>query len=150
AVAGVAILAVYAAALGYAATRPARPPTTQAVAAWLTANHLTSGIGAYWTANITTVATSGRVEVRPVAVSCGRFAPYAWESEQSWYQPPDTATFLLLALTSAAGANGNSANATAQFGAAQRTVRIGDYEVMVWNHDLLRALGSGCGPPSSR
>jgi hypothetical protein len=43
--------------------------------AWLTANHLTSGIGDYWTANVTTVATSSRVEVRPVNLSCGRFSP---------------------------------------------------------------------------
>jgi hypothetical protein len=148
-----AILAVYAAALGYAATSPPRPPTTQAVASWLTANHLTAGIGDYWTANITTVATSGQVEVRAVAISCGRFgrfAPYAWESRQSWYQPPATATFLLLALNGAAGANGTSADAIAQFGAAQRIARIGDYEIMVWNHDLLPALTSGpaagCGP----
>jgi hypothetical protein len=154
AVAAVATLAVYAGALGYAATGPPRPPTTQAVASWLTANHLTSGIGDYWTANITTVATSGRVEVRPVSVSCGRFAPYAWESRQSWYQTPSTATFLLLAITSVAGANGTSADAIAQFGAAQRTARIGDYEIMVWNHDLLPALTSGpaagCGPARSR
>jgi hypothetical protein len=100
AAAAVVILAVCAGALGYDATRPPRPPTTQAVASWLTANHLTSGIGDYWTANITTVATSGRVEVRSVSISCGRFAPYAWESRQSWYQAPSTATFLLPALTS--------------------------------------------------
>jgi hypothetical protein len=144
AAASLAILGVYAGALGYAATSPPRPPTTQAVASWLTANHLTSGIGDYWAANITTVATSGQVGVRPVSISCGRFAPYAWESRQSWYQPPATATFLVLALTSVAGANGTSADAIAQFGAAQRTARIGDYEIMVWNHDLLPALTRFC------
>jgi hypothetical protein len=138
-----AVLAGYAGALAYNAAGPPRPPTTQSVAAWLTVNHLTSGIGDYWTANVTTVATSGRVEVRPVNLACGRFSPDAWESRQSWYSPPSTATFLLLALTSAAGADGTSADATAQFGPAQRTARIGAYEVLVWNHDLLPALTGG-------
>ena len=145
-----AVLAGYAGVLGYNAAGPPRPPVTQAVASWLTANHLTSGIGDYWTANVTTVATSGRVEVRPVDLSCGRFSPYAWESRESWYQPPSTATFLLLALTIGAGSDGTAADATAQFGPPQRTARIGAYEVLVWNHDLLPALtggfARGCGP----
>jgi hypothetical protein len=70
----------YVGVLGYYSTRPALPPATQAVAGWLGANHLTRGIGDYWAANITTVATSDRVQVRGVRVSCGRFAPYVWES----------------------------------------------------------------------
>ena len=149
-----AVLAGYAGVLAYNAASPPRPPVTQAVASWLTANHLTSGIGDYWTANVTTVATSGRVEVRPVNLSCGRFSPDAWESRESWYQPPNTATFLLLALTSAAGADGTAADATAQFGPPHRTARIGAYEVLVWNHDLLPALtggfARGCGPKWQR
>jgi len=146
-----AVLVGYAGVLAYHATRPPQPPTTQAVASWLTANHLTAGIGDYWTANVTTVATSGRVAVRPVELSCGRFSPDAWESSESWYEPPSTATFLVLALTSAAGANGTVASAVAQFGAPVRTARIGAYEVLVWNHDLLPAVtggfARGCGPP---
>jgi hypothetical protein len=145
-----AVLAGYAGVLAYHAARPPRPPTTQAVASWLTVNHLASGIGTYWTANITTVATSGRVEVRPVYLSCGRFSPYAWESKQSWYAPPSSPTFLVLGLTGAAGADGTAARAAAQFGSPQRTARIGAYEVLVWNHDLLPALtggfARGCGP----
>ena len=105
------VLVGYAGALAYHATRPPRPPVTQAVASWLTANHLTAGIGDYWTANVTTVATSGWVAVRPVGFSCGRFSPDAWESRESWYEPPSTATFLVLALTSAAGADGTAAGA---------------------------------------
>lgn len=90
------------------------------------------------------------MEVRPVHLSCGQFAPYAWESRQPWYQAPHTATFLVLGLTGAAGAEGTAAQATAQFGTPERAIRIGDYEVMIWNHDLLPALTglpSGCGPP---
>ena len=145
-----AVLAGYTGVLAYSASRPAKPPPTQAVGSWLAANHLTAGIGDYWAANITTVATSGRVRVRPVAISCGRFAADAWEANKSWYESPSTARFLVLSLTSGAGANGTPADAIAQFGAVQRSVRIGVYEVMVWNHDLMPAVISGfahgCGP----
>jgi hypothetical protein len=145
-----AVLVGYTGVLAYHATRPAQPPPTQAVGTWLMANHLTDGIGNYWAANITTAATSGQVRVRPIALSCGRFAADVWESKKSWYESPSTATFLLLALTKGAGANGTAATATAQFGVPQRTARIGDYEVIVWNHDLLPAVMGGfppgCGP----
>jgi hypothetical protein len=139
-------LAGYAAALGWSAASPPRPPVTQAVASWLSARRLTAGIGNYWTANITTVATGGQVQVRPVQLSCGRFVPDAWESRQSWYAPPATATFLVLSLTSPPGADPAPQNATAQFGPPEQTARIGAYEVLVWRHDLLPALNARCGP----
>ena len=135
-----AVLACYAGALVYYATRPAQPPITQPVASWLTSRHLSAGLGDYWTANITTVATGGQVRVRSVVSSCGRFIPDIWESKKTWYQQPNTATFLVLALTSAAGADGTAAQAQAQFGVAQQTARVGAYEVLVWQHNLLPAL----------
>jgi hypothetical protein len=149
-----AVLVGYAGALAYNAAGPPRPPTTQAVASWLTAHHLTAGIGDYWTANITTVATGGRVQVRPVSLSCGRFSPYAWESKESWYGPPNTATFLLLSVNSNDRADGNAAEAITQFGPPRQTARVGTYEVLVWNRDLLPALtggfARGCGPKWQR
>ena len=145
-----AVVVGYAGALAYNAAGPPRPPTTQAVASWLTAHHLTAGMGDYWTANVTTVATSGRVQVRPVVLSCGRFSPDAWESKESWYGPPNTATFLLLDRTGVTGADGTAADAIRQFGPVRQTARVGAYEVLVWNHDLLPALSAGfargCGP----
>ncbi len=138
------VLAVYTGVFGYYASRPAKPVPTQAVASWLLARHLTAGIGDYWAASSTTVAAGDRVQVRPVVISCGRFAPYAWEAEKSWYQRPNRATFLVLALGSGGGlANGTPAQASAQFGAPQRTVRIGSYQVLIWNHDLLPAMNGG-------
>jgi hypothetical protein len=144
-----AVLACYAGALVYYATRPAQPPTTQPVASWLTSRHLSAGLGDYWTANVTTVATGGQVRVRSVVSSCGRFIPDIWESKKTWYERPNTATFLVLALTSGAGADGTPAQAQAQFGAAQQTARVGPYEILVWQHNLLPALirapAPGCG-----
>jgi hypothetical protein len=141
----VAVLACYAGLLGYHATRPPEPPTTHAVASWLTSHHLAAGIGDYWSANITTVTTGGQVRVRPVVSYCGRFTPDTWESRNSWYERPNRATFLVLGLTSGAGESGTVAQATAQFGAPQQTARVGLYEILVWRHNLLPALTSGRG-----
>jgi hypothetical protein len=139
-----AVLVVYAGVLGYYATRPADgQPPTQAVLAWLRANHQTSGIAGYWAANTTTAAAGGQVRVRAVVVSCDRFAPYAWETEKPWYEPPDRATFLVLGRNQAIAQNGTAAQATAQFGKPQRTARVGAYEVMVWDHNLLPGLSTG-------
>jgi hypothetical protein len=140
-----AVLVAYAAVLGYSASRPTAPSQISAVGSWLTARHLTAGIGDYAAANATTVATSGRIQVRSVLLSCGRFAPYAWESKKPWYEPPDTASFLILVPPSGSF-NGTTAAATAQFGAPQRTARIGPYEVLVWDHNLLPAISSGFPP----
>jgi len=133
------VLAGYGAALGWNAAGPAQPPAVQPVASWLTAHRLTAGLGNYWISNITTVATGGRVTVRPVVLSCGRFIPDAWESRQSWYTPPATATFLVLSQSAASG----PAQASAQFGAPEQTATVGGYEVLIWRHDLLPALASG-------
>jgi hypothetical protein len=142
-----AVLACYAGALVYNATRPAQPPITQSVASWLTSHHLTAGIGDYWAANITTVGTGGQVQVRPVVSYCGRFTPDTWESRDTWYRRPNTASFLVLGLTSGAGMSGTAAQAAAQFGAPVQTARVGLYEILVWNHNVmpaLRTFGSAC------
>jgi hypothetical protein len=142
-----AVLVGYAGTLAYHATRPAQPPTTAAVASWLTEHHLTAGVGDYWAANITTVATGGHVQVRPVVSYCGRFVPDTWESKDTWYQRPNTASFLVLGLTSGAGRSGTAAQAATQFGAPAQTARVGLYEILVWRHNVLPALGSpaSCG-----
>jgi hypothetical protein len=145
-----AALVGYAGVLGYSSTRPAPPSPVNAVATWLTARHLTAGIGGYWEANVLTVSTGGRIAVRSVTLSCGRFAPYAWETRRAWYEPPDTATFLIIPLPEG-GMNGTSALAAAQFGAPRLATRIDGFEVLVWDHNLLPAVTSGfppgCGQP---
>jgi hypothetical protein len=142
-----AVLACYAGVLVYHAARPAQPPATAAVASWLTRHHLTAGVGDYWAANITTVATGGDVRVRPVVSYCGRFVPDTWESKESWYQRPNTGSFLVLGLTSGAGISGTAGQAEAQFGAPAQTARVGLYEILVWRHNVLPGLGraGSCG-----
>ncbi len=140
-----AALVAYAAVLGYSTTRPAPQSQLAAVQSWLTARHQTAGLGGYWAANIMTVNTSGRIAVRGVTTSCGRFAPYAWETKKQWYEPPNTANFLIIPLPSGR-MNGTPGEARAQFGAPRMTARIGPYEVLVWNRNLLPAVTTGFRP----
>ena len=89
-----ALLAGYAASLGYAAAQPSVPPANARLAAFLAAHHLTSGIGGYWESSVVTVGSDGAVTIR--AVLPGTLQPDLWEAKGSWYDSgPNRATFLV-------------------------------------------------------
>ena len=89
-----ALLACYAAGLGYAAAQPSVPPMNARLARFLAAHHLTSGIGGYWLSSVVTVGSDGAVTIR--AVASLPLAPYRWEAKSSWYDPgPNQANFLV-------------------------------------------------------
>ena len=79
-----ALLAGYAASLGYAAAQPAVPPANARLATFLAAHHLTSGIGGYWESSVVTVGSDGAVTIR--AVLPGTLQPDLWEAKGSWYE----------------------------------------------------------------
>jgi hypothetical protein len=64
---------------------PDAPPPMQAVTAWLVGHHEREGLAGYWQADVTTVASAGRVLVAPVPGNAAR--PDHWESSAGWYQP---------------------------------------------------------------
>jgi hypothetical protein len=142
-------LVAYAGVLGYSATRPPALPGN-AVQSWLTSRKLATGLADdYWIANGTTVNTSGRVSVRAVNLSCGRFIPFAWNTKKQWYAPPNTANFLVISLPDRSTGK-ITAEATAQFGTPRQTARIGSDEVLIWNHNVLPAVSRWpprCGSP---
>ena len=61
-----AVLASYAAMLGYDAAQPPSPPQYAGLAAWLPAEHLTDGLSGYHQANIVTLESGGAVTLRAV------------------------------------------------------------------------------------
>jgi hypothetical protein len=135
--AGLVLLACYAAGLGYAAAQPSVPAANQRLVAFLTAHHLTNGIGGYWESSVVTVGSNGAITIR--AVVPGTLQPDLWESKASWYRPSaHQATFLVT--DSASGFfnhwQPNSA-ALAAFGAPARTYHDGPYTVYVWDKNLL-------------
>ena len=64
------------AALGYGAAQPAAADPEQALAGWLAAHGLTSGLGTFTDANLTTLDSGGRVRLRAVSWVPG--SPPGW------------------------------------------------------------------------
>jgi len=135
-----ALLACYAAGLGYAAAQPSVPPMNARLARFLAAHHLTSGIGGYWLSSVVTVGSDGAVTIR--AVASLPLAPYPWEAKSSWYDPgPNRANFLV---TSNAPGFFNhwqpKPAAQAALGRPVRTYHVGRYTVYVYDKNLLAEL----------
>ena len=73
--------------VGYALeSRGPRPvqPSTQ-LASYLEANHLTNGVGAYWSAAITTLESHGAIGIRPVIEHGSTLVRYEKNSDAAWY-----------------------------------------------------------------
>jgi hypothetical protein len=133
-----AVLACYAAMLGYDAAQPPSPPQYADLAAWLPAHHLTEGLSGYHQANIVTLESGGAVTVRAVTRAAhGMLGAYTWNAAAAWFDPADrSANFLVLTAPGAPPTAGGSgltpAEATATFGRPARTYRYRDYVILVW------------------
>ncbi len=145
-----ALLACYAAMLGYDAAQPPAPPQYANLTAWLSAEHLTEGLSGYHQANIVTLESGGAVTLRPVTTTRpGLIGAYTWNASAAWFDPANrTARFLLLTAPGAPAAAGGSgltiAEATATFGRPARTYRHDEYVILLWprGENLLARLRS--------
>jgi hypothetical protein len=126
-------LAAYLGALCYAAAGAPVPAKNQAVADWLVARGLTSGVAGYWQADSITLATDGRVMVAPVYP--GTTTAFRWEADGSWFDPRlHYADFVVTPASS--GAIWRS------LGPPARTYRYQQYTIMVWRRNLLSPAGT--------
>jgi hypothetical protein len=119
-----------------------RQPVTQ-LDRFLEARQLDAGIGDYWSASITTVATGGAVTVRPViSTPAGRVVRYERQSDASWYK---NQRFDFLVYNTARPWGGvDASTAASTFGPAARTYAVGPYRVLVWRHPVfVRGKGRG-------
>ena len=83
-----AVLACYAAMLGYGAAQPPAPPQYAGLTAWLSAEHLTEGLSGYHQANIATLESGGAVTLRPVNRHAGGLiGAYTWNASAAWFDP---------------------------------------------------------------
>jgi len=143
-----AVLAGYAAMLGYGAAAPPSPPQYADLAAWLAARHLTDGLSGYHQANIVTLESGGGVTLRAVMRAAdGQVGAYTWNAAGAWFDPAwHTANFLVLTAPGAPAATGGSgitvADATATFGRPARTYRYREYVILTWprSENLLARL----------
>ncbi len=134
-----AVLACYAAMLGYAAAQPAAAPQYADLTAWLTEHHLTSGISGYSQANIVTATSGGTISLRPVAAAGKYLTARAWNASSTWFDPArHDADFLVLSTFGAYEVSGQQAVAT--FGRPALVYRYRDYTIMVWHENLLARL----------
>jgi hypothetical protein len=98
---------------------------------WLEANHLTAGVGDYWSASITTVETSDHVKIRPVVLGAqGLLVRFLRESAANWYAGKRF-QFFVYNLAMPWGSD-NSTTATKTWGAPAHTYAVGTYSVLVW------------------
>jgi hypothetical protein len=135
------ILACYAAALGYSAAQPAVPAQDQALADWLVAHHLSTGLTG-WNANTLTLDTDGRVQLLPTFFGWSGAAPDVYQSKDSFYDPG--LNYANFAVTTPAGAPDPLTYriAVADFGRPARIYQFGGYTIMTWDKNLLADLGA--------
>ncbi|HYX57530.1 MAG TPA: hypothetical protein VE888_00820, partial [Streptosporangiaceae bacterium] len=150
------VLACYLAALGYGAAQSPVADSEQAVIPWLTAHHLTHGLGTYAESNLITMDSGGRVTIRDVAWHSTGDLPRHFETKSSWDDPRYSfANFILTNSADHWGMSGGanrlvsliprSAIAALHAGPPAHVYHYKTFTVMVWNHNLLDNLGSAPG-----
>jgi hypothetical protein len=131
AIAGVVLIGVFGVSFVISSTQPVKPVTGADLAVFLSERGLTNGIGTYWPASMTTVASDGEVAVRPVTTSNGKIIRYDRQSTRDWYANQD---FQFLVFDTANPWGGvDEKSATATFGTPDNSYRIGSYEVLTWS-----------------
>ena len=152
----VAVGACQLAALGYGTAQPPAADPAQVLASWLTAHHLTCGLGTFSEDNITTLDSGGTVRLLtvswlpPAPPARGRpqslpvvAVPRLYQSSAAWYDPRRCdANFVVT----------GSANGTADLipggeilalgGPPARTYQVGSFSVLTWDSSLLPRLGA--------
>jgi hypothetical protein len=130
----------YAASLGWAAAQPPVPAMNARLVTFLSAHHLTSGIGGYWESSVVTVGSNGAVTIR--AVLPGTLKPDLWEAKSSWFDARQHYANFLVTSSTPGFFNHWQPNraALAALGPSARTYHVGPYTVYVWNKNLLAEL----------
>jgi hypothetical protein len=139
------VLAGYLAGLGYNASQPPIPADTQSLASWLMAHHLTRGLGRYWAANSTTLASGGQVRVAPAEAN-GR-AARTWVTKPAWYDPVTSYANFVLATSHGQTPSAFNVNSVLQaFGKPAREYHADGYVILVWNKNLLSQVATPVQP----
>jgi hypothetical protein len=142
-VAGIAVLAGYAAGLGYELVQPSAPPANTELASFLLAHDLRYGLSGYWTSSSVTVDSDGKVQVRALAKAT--VVRDMWMSNVGWYDPAKHyANFIVL--DSGQGFMNRwepLALVTKYFGDPARVYLTGWYTILVYDKNLLRDIPPG-------
>lgn len=142
------VLAAYLASLGQLALRPPAPPASQRLAGWLAGHNLTYGLAGYWDANVTTLATQGRIQLLSVLANGGQITADYWEARASWYDPKaHYANFIVLVQAPANFSRYPTVASVRQtFGQPAQVYYVAQYTIVVFDHNLLAGLARGNWP----
>jgi hypothetical protein len=142
-VAGIAVLAGYAAGLGYELVQPSAPPANTGLASFLLAHDLRYGLSGYWTSSSVTVDSDGKVQIRALAKAT--VVRDMWMSNVGWYDPAKHyANFIVL--DSGQGFMNKwepLALVTQYFGHPVRVYLTGSYTILVYDKNLLPEIPPG-------
>jgi hypothetical protein len=129
----------YLADLGYNASQQSSPAVDQSLADWLVAHNLTSGIGGYWDANITSLDSGGQVRIAPV--TDGASYGYLWVAKPAWFDASTTSANFIIAHTGQLGAGYvYMKSATDWYGKPAAIYYFGQTVVLVYDQNLLGSL----------
>ncbi len=110
-------------------TQPALP-----VEAFLSAHHLTHGVGDYWAASVLTLESHGAITVRPVVADpSGTIVRDGRQSDASWYRGQH---YQFLVYQRAPFGRVSIGTILHTFGMPAEQYTLGKYYVLVWSHLL--------------
>lgn len=131
AVLGAVVLLGYAAGLAYQFAEPEPVLPASSLAGWLQEHRLTSGVGGYWVAALTTVYSHDTVRIAPVTAGPHGIGRLGFQSEASWYSGKSFQFYVF--------ADSNTRDltvATRSWGNAVHDYVVGPYRVLTWDHPL--------------
>jgi hypothetical protein len=137
ALAGILVLAGYAAGLGYELPQAPQPMTNTPLAAWLVGHHLDYGLSGYWTSSSVTVDSDGKAQV--MALMQHTLERDLWMSDGRWYDSrAHYADFVVLDSTPGFYSHWEPVILIRRyFGTPAQVYRTGPYTIEVWRHNLL-------------
>jgi hypothetical protein len=120
-----------------AATRQPNVPQWTSMTAWLQAHGLRYGLAGYWDSSSVTMMSGDQVQVHAVEVGDGKITPYPWETNTLWYDPAQHyANFVIIDLL-----DGDlGPNAIGYFGKPESVHRLGRWEVLIYDKNVLDAV----------
>jgi len=139
--AGTAVGLVYLLFLAVGLRTPVAPSPEADLGAFLQRHHLQYGVATYWQASTITVQSKGRVRVRAFIARQPQPTAYVWESQGSWYDPNvpgNDARFVVRDTLDPRSVDRDAIEAS--FGLPSEEYRVGQYEVFVWDRNLLDDL----------
>jgi hypothetical protein len=139
--AGAAVGLAYLLFMALSLRTPVAPSPEVELGAFLQRHHLAYGVATYWQASTVTVQSGGRVRVRAFVATQPQPSRYVWESEGAWYDPHlpgNDARFVVRDTLDPRSVDRNAIEAS--FGVPSEEYQVGQYEVFVWDRNLLDDL----------